>query len=720
MKVLITGGYGFIGSHVAERFFKEGYEVIIIDNLSGGHKENLTVKHKEYILSVEDDSCAEVFRVHNIDVVVHLAKTDNRDLSVANYRRSTINNISGLINIMDLARQYGVKKVILPSDTTVYGDLIETVSEQTIVNPHNHAGISRLTEETYCINWHKIYDIPIVILRISNVYGSRQKRGDVFDILKSLASNSDNKAAYAADGEDNDYIYVADVVDAIYKAATRDLTVNIINVAQGNSTTLQEISNYIGKLATGNEGGGKPMPPKMTSSLIDNTLCIQSLGWQAKYDLAEGLENTYRWYINLPPKVEFVKPDSVWHSFKTKILPYIENVVLFAMVSAITLLSDDISSINADIGIDYSFVYIAIMGLLYGKAQSLLATALAMGLLCYSRILAGTDFVSLLYQAKPMFHLAMYLLVGVLTGYVTDHHDLVVHNMQIAVNNLRARYEFLEERYLDTIKIKDKLYKQLINSGDSIGRLYSIIQKLDSIETENIYTSATQITAEIMEVSAVAIYTMGKNKYYLRQKIKSAKAADNLPKSIQIEKFDYLHTVMQDKKIFVNKDLQPDLPDMAAPVICNDKVVAVLQIYNVPFENMDLQHETLLKVTSKLISDALGRAYVHELSIQDKKYVPGTRILLAEEFAKIRQEMNKREISQKNIALFKIIQNDTNSNLSTISDTLDRVIREEDFVGLSPDGDINILLVDIPQDIIPFVQKRIQDAGVLTILLKDD
>ncbi|MEG0386267.1 MAG: GDP-mannose 4,6-dehydratase, partial [Solibacillus sp.] len=122
MKVLITGGYGFIGSHVADRFYKEGYEVHILDNLATGNAENITFKHKFYHLSIEDPKCRKIFAAYHFDVVVHLAAQASVATSMHNPTYDAQSNVVGLIQMLKFATEYKVKKFIFASSAAVYGE----------------------------------------------------------------------------------------------------------------------------------------------------------------------------------------------------------------------------------------------------------------------------------------------------------------------------------------------------------------------------------------------------------------------------------------------------------------------------------------------------------------------------------------------------------------------------------------------------------------------
>ncbi len=725
MRILITGGYGFIGSHVAERFSKEGHQVVVVDALLAGSKENLTVKHTFYQLNIADKKCEEVFRVNNFDVVVHLAAQVDVNTSENNPCLDIESNILGLVNMLDLASKYHVKKFIFASSAAVYGNA-ETmpITERAPLKPISVYGINKVNGEEYCLKWKEIYGLNTAIVRFSNVYGPRQSvkgEGAVIPAFITKVLKSEKITIYGSGKQIRDYVYVEDIVDALYRLAMYNKEVEIMNVSTNTECNLDELVNMLSTYGKIKEIEYKEKRQgDIDKSKLDNSQCIKELGWSPKYTLQEGLGKTYQWYKNelasqsVQGTEENMTVKFLYHKFAVA-RPYIENLLMFCIMLALTLTNTYGSIINTSIGLDYNYIYIVAMGLLYGKKQSIPATILSSALLMYSFLLQGADFVAIAYQSQHIVHFATYLFIGVVTGYVTDSRERVASDQNIVLKNTKERYQFLETMYLENVTIKDKLYKQIVNSNDSLGKTYQIIHKLDSIEVEKIFTASNEVVAEIMHTDSVAIYIVGKNGYYLRQKTRTSEKLDHLPRSLKIESFDYLKKMMKDKKVFTNKRLNKDCPHMAAPVIFNNDVIAVLQIYQLPFESLNLYHENLLKITAMLISEALGKAYLHEQSVQDKKYIGGTRILIAEEFEKIQLEMALRQknSNQLSVALIKILTESKDYN--QIYKEITGVIRDEDFIGVKKDGYVYVMLLDISADMVFEVQKRIKKVGLDTV-----
>ncbi|MER2171942.1 MAG: NAD-dependent epimerase/dehydratase family protein, partial [Psychrobacillus psychrodurans] len=299
MRVLITGGYGFIGSHVADRYYKEGYEVFIIDDLSTGNRENITFKHKGYILSVKDPKCEEIFKSYQFDVVVHLAAQVSVAISLLNPREDIEINVVGLVNILTLSQRYKVKKFIFASSAAVYGfnDHLP-LKEEEISKPISPYGISKWMGEEYCQKWRELHDFESVCFRFSNVYGPRQSNvgeGGVISIYLDRIINNQPLDLYGDGEQTRDFIYVEDVSDAIFRASHSTIA-GIYNLSTNMENSINNIidklKNIHGDIRTNNllarEGD-------IYKSVLSNQKVMDALDWSPMYDMEAGLERTYSW-----------------------------------------------------------------------------------------------------------------------------------------------------------------------------------------------------------------------------------------------------------------------------------------------------------------------------------------------------------------------------------------------------------------------------------------
>lgn len=724
MKVLITGGCGFIGSHVAERFSKEGHEICVIDNLSTGVEANLGIKHKLYKLNVADKNCEEVFRVNNFDCVVHLAAQVDVTLSNQDAYLDSESNILGLINMLELSHKYKVKKFLFASSAAVYGDTAALpIKEGEESMPLSLYGINKSIGEYYCRRWNELFGLETVILRFANVYGPRQGlKGEtgVISIFMQRLMDEEELVIYGDGTQTRDYIFVEDVTDAVYRAASSAVSRTVMNVSTNTERSLLDVVEFL--------SGFKPVQnirheEKKTGDIyrssLDNSLVQRELGWMPKYSLQEGLRKTCQWYQDNWTKQEVAAAAETGFHIYSAWKPYVENMLLFVLMALFSYNNLYGGFIDYRLGLDYSYLYIGVMGILYGKRQSLIATSLSALLFIVSAVIRGADFVSIMYQAQYLTHLAAYLCVGVVTGYVRDNWDRIAGDQQLELDAMTERYHFLRSLYLDCNQIKDAIHSQVVNSTDSIGKIYSIVRELDSLRIEDIYTAAIGVVGKVMQAQGVALYSVNKGETYWRLKVRSQGCGDDKPNSLRIEDHEYARTIMKNKTTFVNRSLQADAPIMAAPVLYEDKVIAVVSISGLPFENMTTYHENLFNIVIMLVKEAFTKAYLYDRNLQDKMYITGTGILVPEEFVKILSEIeNRRQSYQQEMLLLKIT--DTIKDYGKAYQSLAAIIRDEDYVGLQADGHIYILMLNIPVTMMAEITQRLAGAGFHTIVAAGD
>lgn len=390
--------------------------------------------------------------------------------------------------------------------------------------------------------------------------------------------------------------------------------------------------------------------------------------------------------------------------------PYLENIGLFALMVIISIFQGR-TPVNSSTGLDICFLYIIVMGILYGKQQSLLAVVLSMGLLTWGIWSRQGDLASIFYVPEYIFHYSTYLFFGAFTGYIADNWKSRFDSLGYKLKAVGRRLSFLQRNYRTSIEIKDKLYHQIVNSDDSIGWLYNIIRELDSVEVEEIFTQAAAITGRIMGTDDVAIYSMGQGQFYLRQKVRLGEKTVNLPRSRKTEDNPYIMDMLARQHLFVNHGLQSGVPDLAAPIVYDGRVIAVIEIYGLDFEQWSIYQQNLLSVTARLISMAMGKAYLYEEGIQDRRFVPQTRILQPAEFDKLERGLKARSALQDNAKVVMMELDCAGTSLQELDHKLSGAIRQEDAVGLR-DGKVFLLLYDVNDEGMLLVRQRLARRGI--------
>ncbi|MDG5787893.1 NAD-dependent epimerase/dehydratase family protein [Evansella sp. AB-P1] len=300
MKVLITGGAGFIGSHIVEELLKNHYEVVVLDNFITGHKKNIPIGVKYYEADIRD-SVDEIFKLEEPDFVIHQAAQVSVSKSMKDPLYDSEENILGTINILDACIKYKTKKIIYASTAAIYGNPnYLPVDEMHPYNSVSFYGLSKLNGESYIKLFSKLYGMQYTILRYSNVFGMRQDtngEAGVIAIFINRLLHGESPTVFGDGNQTRDFIFVKDVAQANVRALeyghnetfniSTQTKVSINKIIEEMKAILQEpISTLYGQEREGD----------IRHSYLKNEKAKNILRWQPKYRLREGLQETLHYY----------------------------------------------------------------------------------------------------------------------------------------------------------------------------------------------------------------------------------------------------------------------------------------------------------------------------------------------------------------------------------------------------------------------------------------
>ncbi len=298
MKILVTGGAGFIGSHIADAYIDLGHNVHILDNLSSGKMENVNNRAKFIKLDLNSPELKDYLLSEKFDVISHQAAQMNVRVSVDNPVYDAMNNIIGSLNLYEAARLSEVKKIIFASSGgTVYGEQdYFPADEEHPTRPCSPYGISKLTNEKYLFYYKSVYSLDYVSLRYGNVYGVRQnphgEAGVVAIFINKMLSGE--QPIINGDGFiTRDYIYIEDVVKANIISLRNEVS-GIFNVTTGVETNVNFIFKKIKELTGSDceEFHGPPKAGEQRRSVCSYEKFFRLHGWKPEIEFSKGLELT--------------------------------------------------------------------------------------------------------------------------------------------------------------------------------------------------------------------------------------------------------------------------------------------------------------------------------------------------------------------------------------------------------------------------------------------
>jgi UDP-glucose 4-epimerase len=305
MRILVTGGAGFIGSQVADAYLAAGHEVGVVDDLSTGVRENLDPRVRFWQVDIRRPEAPSVLAEFQPQIISHHAAQMSVSVSARDPRLDADINILGALNLLEAAVRHRVGRIVFSSTGgAMYGDQDSLPTAETVFpQPVSPYGVAKLAVERYLHAYGAMHGLQAVVLRYANVYGPRQNphgEAGVVAIFSRAILEGRELTVNGDGGQSRDYVYVGDVVQANMLATTIPLgrEVPIVNIGTGNETSVNDLVRHLREIAGKDvrTRHGPPRPGEQRRSALDSALAKHLLGWEPAVDLRTGLTRTFRWF----------------------------------------------------------------------------------------------------------------------------------------------------------------------------------------------------------------------------------------------------------------------------------------------------------------------------------------------------------------------------------------------------------------------------------------
>lgn len=711
MRILFVGNGDIAGKYIANRLYKEGHKIYLLTQNEQDVPWDEHVKGHIYKSSLTSNRCKNVFKGNSIDIVIFMTG-EYRDKWGEYIGYSYESMIPNLTNILRISYECKVKQFIFLSSTE-----LDSLEDLPPILTDLKSG------ELLCESFSNYYNLPLLTLRISTVYGEGKfdKLGFTGNVMRKMINEETLK--YLVHEESSvDLIYGEDLGDAVFRGIM-ERKLGKYHLGSGNSISFKTYLECIAIVCEYKETiyYTKEVSKKSININTTDNHFKEELGWVPMHHFLENgqvvleaikIENSTN---GLEKEKKYSKNSSKGKTSKIKnmIRSLLENIALFIIASLLLRYTSNSSSFRF---VDIRLVYVAIISSIYGLKQGLIATILACISYGYSIAKSGVDLAYLVYSIETWTPYIMYLIVGATIGYAsdkkTDDKDIMKDENQI----LSEKYDFLKEVYLDVCDVKDQLQRQIVISKNSFGRVYDIIKELDTFKPELIFFKTVNILEDIMESDEVSIYTVNPEYLtYARLMANSVSLAGTLPGSLNLDELPELKKSIEKKQLYVNKNLLENYPAYAAPILDEDKVIALVMIQHVDFNKFTIFYQNLLQIVVGMVQNNLVRAFVYNQDSYEKRYIKGTEIFKPDQFL---EHLKIMESAKEKIKLFYLVMrvriaDNQEIDMVEFSKNIKALLRTTDFMGSDEYGDYYIVFMQTDENNIELLTNRFKNAGFI-------
>ena len=728
IKVLIIGEYGFMMNHLIDRLHREKCDIYTIAGARSKEKANKLPSHTVFEFSPDSIAVKYIMQCIKPDVVIFMgAQNDsynwNNDMTFTQYT-------ADLNNILIWAKTNMVKRFIYLSTMDLYeGDYENPITEETnpVVKEFKHLTI--YNGESLC----KLYDDDIMrvnVLRMPVVYGPSHFVYENLNLIEKMFFDAKRKGIISLSGFGSYMIiYVSDAVDAVYKLMVEKKCEQYVYHVRGSEViTDREILDLIKKdYNISSQLVGKEIRKRKVS--LDGEKFEKEFFYSPHIDFCSGMKRTVGFieenYEELVAKAvteeeDIKKEQKKKEKENLKIIlangrKTLENIVLFIIIFLIT---SKFGSLDIFANIDLMLLYVMITALSFGVGQSVFSVILATCGNVYlhmSEMEIGIN--SVLSQYPVIFQFLAYFILVIMTSYTILMNKQKLKQKQEDLEDLQEEYELIYDVNKTNIEIKKVFEDRLINYGDSIGKIYNIVSELDLLDPEKIAVASLEVVRKIMNVSDVCIYKAAREGYYhfIDATTEDAKM---MKRAIRLDDYPELKQILEAGDIFVNHKIGDNLPRMAAPIHTDNRMIYIIMLWNMEFEQLNTYQKNLFLVLAKIITSSLKKGYQYEEVGRLQNYYENTDILFPSVFNS--QVLDKMQDIPYDQSEYSIIQIDSEGrSMEEMSNRLRMLVRDEDKIGKIKDEDTDIyLLVHAGYSEVSFVVEKLNKNGIKSKAVK--
>lgn len=683
MKVLAVGSYGLVMGNLIARLHREKCDVYVLTGNKKKEKRSGLPKHISF--SFQEDSPDVKYVLQGImpDYVIFTGAWDENFKWEEENCASVFN--SSLVNILSWAKEYQVPRVC-------YLSCMDAGMEK-----GNRGKLVRNGEkicETYAQQ-----GFSITVLRLPYVYGCSKCVEDTLDLLAEQCFLAGKGSDYSLPAMKMEPLYVSDLADAVYRVAMEEggksayscyaVEGKEILEGEGFESCIKELYPQSGAKAAGKICFSDMEIPK------GDDFC-RDFGYYPKIDLKTGLERIEVFLSKNRKKIEAIRKQKKQEDEQEakrivrtqirlglkRIIQLLENILVFiAAFAAQYFLRGEIQAFAC---VDFLLLYIVLISIQRGVGESILAVLLATAGNLYLKLNEGGTLSSILTQYEFVLQFLFYFIIAIGISYSFLHNRIKLKERMEQLRELEEEYTRIIDINKTNVEIKKTFEDRLINYGDSIGKIYNVVSELDVLEVDKIMTAALKVVSRIMGVRDVSIYYAGTDEYF--HFVGATTRETGGQKTILLSEYKEMEEVLSEGDVYINHSIGEELPRMAAPIFSGSRLIYIIMLWNMEFEELNLYKKNLFLVLVKIITSSLEKGYQYEKAGRNLEYYEDTNIMLPEAFE--RRVVEQLEGKTKQEAEYALIQVEAQGrDRARLNAELGALLRDSDRIGYLKEGD---------------------------------
>lgn len=334
--------------------------------------------------------------------------------------------------------------------------------------------------------------------------------------------------------------------------------------------------------------------------------------------------------------------------------------------------------------VDFLLLYIVLISIQRGVGESILAVLLATAGNLYLKLNEGGTLSSILTQYEFVLQFLFYFIIAIGISYSFLHNRIKLKERMEQLRELEEEYTRIIDINKTNVEIKKTFEDRLINYGDSIGKIYNVVSELDVLEVDKIMTAALKVVSRIMGVRDVSIYYAGTDEYF--HFVGATTRETGGQKTILLSEYKEMEEVLSEGDVYINHSIGEELPRMAAPIFSGSRLIYIIMLWNMEFEELNLYKKNLFLVLVKIITSSLEKGYQYEKAGRNLEYYEDTNIMLPEAFE--RRVVEQLEGKTKQEAEYALIQVEAQGrDRARLNAELGALLRDSDRIGYLKEGD---------------------------------